>query len=287
VTLLLCLLAPLRAVAAAIDTGAVLEYAVRYGPLQIMEMRTTTRLEGDRYHASTDVRTVGVAGVLFPWQASSGSLGVRGDNDIRPIRYHTAGEYRGRRRTAELDYQDGEIHVRIDPPPELDDRDPVPATLQRGTVDPITATLSAVLSGCRGQLRVFDGRRRYDVTLNDLGDAETPSSRHGIYSGTARHCRAVIKTLAGFWRSEPRHDERPSQVDCWLAVPRPGLLAVPVYLEMSAPRGTLAIHLSAAEPLTVTSAGGGEAGRYEIDPAPALAPARAAAPALMRVTGSD
>jgi hypothetical protein len=241
--------------AAAADSGAVLEYAVRYGPLQVLEMQTTTRFEGDRYHASTDVRTVGIVAALFPWRASSDSRGLRSGGDMRPQRYHTSGEYRGRQRLAQLDYDSaGGVRAHIDPPAAADDRDAVPDALQRDTIDPLTAGLSAVLSGCRGALRVFDGRRRYDLTLTDLGDADTPASRHTLYSGRARHCRATIQPLAGFWRSEPRHDERPTQVDAWIAAPRPGVLPVPVYLELSAPRGTLAIHLAAAEPLGVSPA---------------------------------
>ena len=92
-----------------------------------------------------------------------------------------------------------------------------------------------------GNAAVFDGRRRYDLVLSDLGETTTPPSRH-----TPRRARAalprVIQPLAGFWRSEPRHDERPTQVDYWIASPRPDVIAVPVYLELSAPRGTLAVH---------------------------------------------
>jgi hypothetical protein len=244
------LIALAAARAAAADTGAALQYAVRYGPLQVLELRTTTRFDGERYHASSDLRTVGIVAALFPWSSSADSTGVRSDGAMRPQRYHSNGEYRGRTRLAQLDYDSGgSVRTQVEPPPEQDDRDPVPAALQEGTIDPLTATMSAVLSGCRGQLRVFDGRRRYDLSLTDLGDADTPSSRYTLYSGRSRHCRAAIEPVAGFWRSEPRHDERPTQIDFWVAPPRPGLLAVPVYLEITAPRGTLAVHLASAEPL--------------------------------------
>jgi hypothetical protein len=239
------------AAAAAGAPGAVLDYEVRYGPLQVLALRTTARFDGDRYQATTDVRTVGVVGALFPWRAASDSRGLRDDRAMRPLRFRTAGEYRGTSRLAEIEYQgDAGPRVHILPPAENDDRDPVPAALQQATIDPLTASLAAVSSGCQGTLRVFDGRRRYDLVLNDLGETATPPSRHTRYAGRARHCRALIQPLAGFWRSEPRHDERPTQVDYWIASPRPDLIAVPVYLELSAPRGTLAVHLSAVEALS-------------------------------------
>jgi hypothetical protein len=236
--------------ARASQPGAVLDYEVRYGPLQVLALRTTARFDGDRYRATTDVRTVGVVAVFFPWQAASDSDGIRNDGTMRPLRFRTSGEYRGTLRLAEIDYETpDQPRVRLDPPAERDDRDPVPVALQHATIDPLTAGLAAVSSKCSGTLRVFDGRRRYDLQLNDLGDAETPPSRHTRYGGRARHCRAVVQPLAGFWRSEPRHDERPTHVDFWIAAPRPDVLPVPVYLEVSAPRGTLAVHLSGLEPL--------------------------------------
>jgi hypothetical protein len=236
--------------AGAAQPGAVLDYEVRYGPLQVLALRTTARFDGDRYQATTDVRTVGVIALLFPWRAASDSRGLRDDGIMRPLRFRTTGEYRGTHRLAQIDYQvDAGPRVLIDPPAEHDDRDAVPPALQQATIDPLTAGLAAVSSGCQGTLRVFDGRRRYDLALSDLGETATPPSRHTRYAGRARHCRALIAPLAGFWRSEPRHDERPTQVDYWLAAPRPDLIAVPVYLELSAPRGTLAVHLSAVAAL--------------------------------------
>ena len=255
----LLLLVLVARAAAAADTGAVLDYEVRYGPVQVMALRTTARFGAEGYEASSEVRTVGFVALLFPWSATSDARGVRADGSMRPQHYRTLGEYRGQHRRAVLDYDEGgRVHALVDPPAEADDRDPVPAGLQQATVDPLTASLTAVASGCRGTLRIFDGRRRYDMQLTDLGDADTPASRYTVYSGRARHCRASIHPLAGFWRSQEAHqDERPSQIDFWLAAPRDGLIAVPVYLELSAPRGTLSIHLAGATPLGETEARGG------------------------------
>jgi hypothetical protein len=238
--------------ASASERGAVLDYEVRYGPLQIMAVRTTARFDGDRYEAGTDVRTVGIVALLFPWSAASSATGVRVDGDLRPLRFRATGEYRGQRRVAELEYDSAAgVRAHVEPAAEDDDRDPVPPALQEATIDPLTASLTAVAT-CRGTLHVFDGRRRYDLAITDLGEAETPAARHALYSGRARHCRAAIHPLAGFWRPGTRDDQPPTQIDCWLAAPRPGFISVPVYLELSAPRGTFSVALSAAELAPVT-----------------------------------
>jgi hypothetical protein len=248
-TLLLALVA---GSAPASEPGAVLDYEVRYGPLQIMAVRTTTRFDGDRYQAGTDVRTVGIVALLFPWSAASSAAGERVDGTLRPERYRATGEYRGEQRLTEIEYDASSgMRVRAEPTAEADDRDPVPPALQRATIDPLTAALAAV-TDCRGTLRVFDGRRRYDLQISDLGDSDTPSARHALYSGRARHCRAAIQPLAGFWRGSSTDFQPPTQIDCWIAAPRPGFSAVPVYLELSAPRGTFSIALSAAELTSAT-----------------------------------
>ena len=230
-------------------TGVALDYEVRYGLFEVLEVSATTRLDDGRYETTSTLRTVGIVGLLFPWNASARTNGLRNRDELRPLRHRAEGTYRSARRTVALDYDPtGGIHTQILPPAATDYRDPVPPGLLPGTIDPLTASLAAVELGCHGTLRVFDGRRRYDMTLEEYAPAPVPSER-GVYQGTARHCRATIAPLAGFWRPTAQADERPTHLDFWVATPRPDLLAVPVYLELSAPRGTLGVHLTRAEAL--------------------------------------
>lgn len=243
------LLVLLGSSAPALASGVALEYAVNYGPLQVLEVRTTARLDEAGYVASSEMRTVGLAGVLFPWTAGATTTGARSAGGLRPISHRARGEYRGAQRTVEIDYgADGPVRAEIAPPPEADHRDAVPVADRRATIDPLTATLAAVEAGCRGTLRIFDGRRRYDLALSDQGETDLPESTPA-YSGRARHCRARVVPGAGFWRVAAQHDERPSQIDLWIASPSPDLGPVPVYMRLSSPRGTLGIELSAVSRL--------------------------------------
>lgn len=230
-------------------SGVALEYEVLYGPLQVMALQSTARLDPTGYETSTQVRTVGLAGVLFPWTAGASTVGARGDGGLTPIRHRAHGEYRGSERSVALDYgADGTVRAVIAPPPEVDDREPVPEAERQATIDPLTATLSAVQAGCRGTLRVFDGRRRYDLALADQGEGELPAATPA-YRGRAQHCQARVTPRTGFWHATEQHDERPAQLDVWIAAPRPELMRVPVYMRLSGARGTLGFRLSAATPL--------------------------------------
>lgn len=235
--------------APALAHGVVLEYDVLYGPLRVMALETSARLDAAGYEASSRIRTVGLAAMLFPWTAGAATVGALGAAGLTPRSHRARGEYRGSERSVALDYApDGAVRAVIAPPPEADDREPVPEAEQRATIDPLTATLAAVRSGCRGTLRVFDGRRRYDLSLADQGESDLPAATPA-YAGRARHCQARVEPHAGFWRASEQHDERPAQLDVWIAAPGAGVMPVPVYMRLSGARGTLGFRLTTATAL--------------------------------------
>lgn len=240
--------------------GVTLDYDVRYGPLSILAIRTSAWIAGERYQTASRMRTEGMIGYLFPWHADASSQGTVAGDAWRPERHRLTGAYRSEKRSVAIDYDGGTVRTQVEPPPEDDYRSQVPPALQQNTMDPLTASLAAVGTDCRGTLSVFDGRRRYDMVLSDLGTAELERSRHGIYAGPTRRCRAEVRPVAGFWTrkagdDDPENDEEPAHLDYWIAQPRPDVRPVPVYLELSGARGTLSIWLRAAEPLTSPPAG--------------------------------
>ena len=235
----------LTASSAGAESAMTTEYDVRYGPLTVLSLRATTESADSRYRTTTEAQTVGMVAMIFPWHASATTEGQLEASGFRPLTHRSSGEYRGQRRSVVIEYGVGGAVVAAVEPPAADDyREAVPVALQQETVDPLTATLSALASQCRGTIPVFDGRRRYDMALTDLGEADVPRSRGAAYAGPARHCRSEMRPIAGFWQAEPRQDERPARLDSWVASPRPDLPPIPVYLELSNHRGTLSILLT-------------------------------------------
>lgn len=234
------------ACAAEAAPGIRLRYDVRWGPLRLLTMETTLRVDDATYRTSTRLQTVGLLDTLFPWRAESSTEGVRAP--LRPRHHRSDGRFRGEVRSVDIAYaDDGAVQARVEPPSTEEAREIVPEALRQGTVDPLTATLAALDRGCRGTVPVFDGRRRYDLQLEDRGEATVPSG-HGIYDGTARRCHAVVTPLGGFWRDDPREAGTPTTLDLFVAAPDPALAPVPVYIELAGHRGTLRIQLTALEP---------------------------------------
>jgi hypothetical protein len=227
-----------------------LGYEVRYGPLRVLSMELESAVAGDRYRATTAFKTEGLIDHFFSWRAESESHGRREGSVFQPEWHRASGTYRGERRTVEIDYRhDGAVDAHVTPPPEDDAREGVPEALQRETVDPLTASLLTVETKCRGRLPVFDGRRRYDLRLEELAPATVPASRGALYTGSARRCRATVEALAGLWRDDPRKTGKPTILDLWIASPGDRLPTVPVYIEVTGARGSLAVVLTKARSL--------------------------------------
>jgi Protein of unknown function (DUF3108) len=229
-----------------------LHYDVRYGPLTILSLDATIRVADTTYRSTTRIRTEGVVRLVYPWTAEAVSDGMRDGATLTPRRHTADGVYLGEHRRVRIEYAaDGSVASEIEPPPAADARDGVPPDMQRATIDPLTASLAAVSrQPCEGILPVFDGRRRYDMRLEDRGPAVVEPARDGVYAGVARRCRATIVAYSGFWRSDPRDSEVPTTLDYFVATPRDDIGPVPVYLELSGARGTLRIHLTSVERVT-------------------------------------
>ena len=226
----------------------VLQYDVRYGPLTVLAVQARAEVTAAQYRASTEMQTVGVVGLLFPWTSTATSVGLISGPDWRPARHRVEGTYRSTRRLVEIAYGPaGPERALVEPPPADDWRTVVPEELQRGTIDPLTASLAAARAPCDRTLAVFDGRRRYDMHLRPLESAPPPDLIASVDGGSPRGCRATIEALAGFWRTDPRTSETPTYLDFWVATPKADVGPVPVYLYLSGPAGALDIRLTNAD----------------------------------------
>jgi hypothetical protein len=85
---------------------------------------------------------------------------------------------------------------------------PIPEGETLGTVDPFAPVLGALArldagQDCAATWRVYDGTRRYDVSMTDLGDETLEGDRDWTYAGPARKCRILFKRIGGFSADRP------------------------------------------------------------------------------------
>lgn len=224
----------------------VLSYEIAAGGLPAATANLTVTPDGERFRMSMRMETVGIIGFLTGFVATGRTLGEHSENGPRPLSHRVDNLWRGEKRMAEGHWSPMPTFI-LDPPIEHDDeRPPVPEALQADTIDPLTAGLAmahAAAAHREPALPVFDGRRRYDLTVLRLGRALVDSP---VYTGPATLMTVRWTRLAGFakpgWFAPSK---LPDTARLWWSPPRPETLdlAVPVRVESEGPFGAVVVLL--------------------------------------------
>ena len=227
-----------------------LEYELHWRFLRILRFTSTsTQQPGGAYEMKTEGETAGIVNTFFPWKARSESRGTSRKGRLVPAQYRSWSHFRDN--TQEIEVQYGSEIPRTEVRGEIlteGKRDPVPAALQRNTLDPLTAIAELTRRGagrgvCEGRWPIFDGLRRYDLLYDNLGPTEVPVSDNDPWQGPGTLCRVRFDVQAGQWRGEERPEEDPSQVLVWLQPLLPGMDPIPVRFRVESPKGALDVHL--------------------------------------------
>lgn len=236
-------------------------YRVHVGGIAVLDATVRLDLTDRAYRIDVTAENGGFLAKILPWKTDSHSEGVRESGGLRPLRHRQSSVFREKPRSVALDYAaDGALTATVLPPPQEDDRAPVPPDLQRGALDPLSAGLLALLAvgdgnACARTVLVFDGRRRYDLRFDPGGMRPLAASRYSIFSGVAQECRLSVIPIAGqaksssaltaFWRRDDDPSPRPAgpPTDLWLAPLLPGAPPLPVRMESDSAFGAVVIHL--------------------------------------------
>ncbi|MCK6449410.1 MAG: DUF3108 domain-containing protein [Alphaproteobacteria bacterium] len=234
-----------------------LDYEAYIGGFRILSIVSAVRWDADDYDIEVAALTRGVVGWIGDWRGRGVSHGTVDNGLLRPARSRSDTTWRGETRFTDVTYAaDGSVVTAAKPSNEEDNRDPVPPQLARNTIDILSALVALVrkvgaTGRCDGSFPVYDGRRRYDLSVSDAGEATLEKTSYSLFAGQARKCEAVMRRLAGFWKEkDPRRQAAPDAdkpVVVWLAPPKPGAPSLPVRAEAELALGTLVLHLRAAE----------------------------------------
>jgi hypothetical protein len=240
-----------------------LGYAIYAGGFHVLDASIVLDLGREGYTVEVNAQTQGVLGTFFPWQALARSDGRINAGEAEPRTHRQTGTWRGKDRAVNLYYDgSGSVLAEVRPPDDPAEREPVPPEMVPGTTDPLSAVLSvagavAVGRGCSETVPVFDGRRRYDLTFQEMGSRNLAPSKYSVFSGAAVQCQVTSKVLAGNWKKESgfaSDDEKRKPVALMLASVVEGMPPVPVRLEGESRFGEVIMHLTSAEPVVSSGA---------------------------------
>jgi len=212
-----------EAEAAAFAPTPVEELAVNYdvnmGGFTLGSGQLRAQIMDTAYDAQIYIRTAGLADWLFNSQYENTSNGSWVDGDIFPAAYNS--DFRGRRdddyQTVQIGYDETTpFLVDSDPSygPRLE-RFPVTEEQRANSYDPLNAAMH-LISGmpfteedpCGTRIRVFDGRRRYDLVMEYVGREDIRVRQGEVWDGETLVCQLNYEEVAGF-KPQPEDDELP------------------------------------------------------------------------------
>lgn len=232
-----------------------LSYATSVAGLTVMLTDADVEMSGRGYRIDIAARTAGTYGLLIRGETRSLAQGMWSGNMVVPQRYAVSGIWRGSPRQTLMDYATSQPDIlRLEPPNDAE-REPVPAALQRETVDTISAAAllarqATLTSACNGSARTFDGRRLSEVTSRTGGWETLPPGAAPAYAGPALRCEFEGRLLAGFLLDADREAAaRPQKGTAWLARLTPDSPMLPVRLSFEIRwLGSATMTLLAAKP---------------------------------------
>jgi hypothetical protein len=231
-----------------------IRYDIYAGGFKALGMDARVTLAERTYDVEVALKTAGWIDWMLGFNQRIGSRGIV-EAAVRPLLYQSEGVFLGKRRTTRLDYRDdGRIEATMIPLDEKDDRPPVPEAMKPGTIDPVSVLVAvnqAAAAGrlpCSGKAPVFDGRRRYNLAMEDGGVAAVAPTQYSTFTGPAVRCLITIERLGGFIPASRFNPETENRVHVvWLARFGESGTWLPVRLDSESTYGDVVGHLTAID----------------------------------------
>ena len=209
-------------------------YAAYAAGLNVLNMEARLELSPVSYRLQLDYRTAGTFGLFVHSQQNAVVQGGFVTGRATPRRLVSSGVLRGASRVTEIDYSDGQPIVRQLAPPNEQEREPVSAAEQRGTIDTLSAMAELIekvtqTGRCDGTVQTFDGRRLAQLRAWTVGTEVIPPSDLSTFTGPAVRCDFEGRQLGGFRLNQDRGRlQQPHRGSAWFAVVTPNGPALPV-----------------------------------------------------------
>ena len=179
-----------------------LVWQVYLGGFNLGNVGLKTSFNSSGYSAVSKLKTAGVVNSFYEAIIDASSVGSVAGSTLLPRKYNSNTVNEKQSQKVDLTYTASGIELFAEPAYNVN-RFPVTEEQKRGTLDPLSGIVFA-RSGvsvsptkqCGDTVRVFDGRRRYDIELKYEGQDKVKSD--GGYSGPAVKCTVVYKQIAGF-----------------------------------------------------------------------------------------
>jgi hypothetical protein len=248
---LVALICVLLAVGSARAQGKLnLHYTISMTGVMFGEIVWLVDIGDTLYMTSASGKASGVLSVLVNGEGSVEAQGSIAADRLNPSSYTSTITDDDGTIKLQMTFADGVATEQIAPqPPVHADRVPVTDADRRGIADPLSAVLiptklgggAMAASDCNRTLKIFDGRRRYNLVLS-FGRMDKVAVERG-YSGPILVCGVVLQPIAGYRADSMivKYVARRRNMELWFAPVAGTSIIAPVRVLMPTLIGTLKI----------------------------------------------
>ena len=202
--------------------------------IEVMQMSAFFGMGPWNYQITLDYHTTGLVGFFYRGQQVNTVRGLWHDERPQPLEFFGEGVWHGQKRITLIDYDHDVPQVKRLEPPQHSEREPVPDSMQQGTMDTLSALAAlmrqvATNGRCDASAHTYDGRRVLELTARTGTVEDLEQTSRSIFHGDALRCDFEGRELAGFLIGDDNpENRRPLIGSAWLASVEPSAPPIPV-----------------------------------------------------------
>lgn len=200
------------------------------------------------YQVNAVMGTIGNLAVIYPYHAEMAAAGRMSVGRPAPKQFKSEQTIWQKQESVVLRYDGaGDVTITASPLTELG-RQVVKSGNANNTLDPASAMIALVgafsrRNNCVGSYAIFDGVRRYDIAVEQAGNAMVSMLQQSFYQGPATECYAAPRLVGGFQQVAVQSQLYPKSARLWLARPLKNFPAVPVRMSAQNAFGEMVLDL--------------------------------------------
>lgn len=178
------------------------EFAIDLGPFDAGTATLAYNLTPKTYEVRSGMQTAGLFDTLYPFGAQYRTAGKIRQNTLEPNLYHYSSQSRFNTRSKELVYDtNGTPLYTVSTKNGKQKKKAVQNSPETEDATDLQTVLAKLIKQynevrfCDSKMRVFDGKRTFDVIFKDEGKEELPASEYSPFKGTAAKCSLYIDKL--------------------------------------------------------------------------------------------
>lgn len=195
--LLVCLLFPRISNAITVNH----DFFVTVGIFDASKTEFTYTINKDDYKIASKVMTNGFFNTIYPFEANYITSGKIKNSQMTTVDYNYESKSKSKTRSKKVYYENGKPIYQITAKNGKEKkRDFAPSPTPADTFDLQTVIAKIAyqyneLGFCDSTLKVYDGKRRFDVIFKDEGSDNLIADEHSFYTGKASKCSMHIQKV--------------------------------------------------------------------------------------------